>query len=102
MNARTPSQTDYTQAIAAILATMPDERRMQVYEYALFLQLRSHQAGETKVQIEADESWWEAQFAATDDKKLAAFIAAAVADGETTGIAIKDGKLIPIAADDGR
>ena len=102
MSARVPSQTDYAQAIAAIIATLPDERRIQVYEYALFLQLRSTLSDDTKAQIDADEAWWDAQFAATDDDRLKTFIMTAMAEGETTGITITNDSLIPAGADDNK
>ncbi|MCL5998376.1 MAG: hypothetical protein M1546_20335 [Chloroflexi bacterium] len=90
MHSQSSPQIDYTQAIAAIVATMPDERKAQVYEYVLFLQARARVAKGGQAQVEADEAWWDAQFAATDEARLAAFIASAMAEGESSGIAIRD------------
>ncbi len=74
MQTQASPKIDYTKAIVAIVDTLPIERRMQVYEYVLFLQSRSQAADTTQAQVEVDEAWWDAQFAATDDAKLAALV----------------------------
>ena len=85
---QTPS-VDYAQEIATIVEAMPLERKVQVYEYALFLQSRSPIAEETQAQIEADEAWWDAQFTATSDEKLAELVAAVRAE-------IRNGNTMPM------
>lgn len=74
------SYPDYTRAIAAVVDTLPPERKVQIFEYALFLRSRPGSEGELQAVIEADEAWWDAQFAATDDSKLAALVAEVEAD----------------------
>lgn len=67
--------TDLVKAIAEIAASIPLARRVQLYEFALFLESHPLPAEEAIEAIAADEAQWEAQFAATDDAKLAALIA---------------------------
>jgi len=67
-------QPDYVKAITEIAAAMPLARTVQLYEFALFLQSHPLPAEETFEEIAADEALWDAQFAATEDKKLAAII----------------------------
>jgi hypothetical protein len=69
------AQTDYVQAITEIAAAMPLPRTVQLYEFALFLKSHPLPAEETFEEIAADEALWDAQFAATDDRKLAALVA---------------------------
>ena len=66
------AQTDYVRAIAEIAAAMPLARTVQLYEFALFLKSHPLPAEETFEAIAEDEALWDAQFAATDDHKLAA------------------------------
>ncbi|MCB0201180.1 MAG: hypothetical protein KDI03_14010 [Anaerolineae bacterium] len=80
------TQTDMVRAITSIAATMPPERTVQLYEFALFLQSHPLPAEETLEEIAADEALWDAQFAATDDDKLSALVAlveAEVGSGDT-------------------
>jgi len=57
-----------------------------LYEFALFLQSRSLTTDDDAAEIAADDALWDAQFAATDDVKLAALLASVEAEivaGET-------------------
>lgn len=81
MQRRLTPEIDYGQAIEAIIAAMPAERKAQLYEYALFLQSREV-ADESRALIEADEALWEAQFAATPDRVFDALLAEARAEVE--------------------
>ncbi len=59
---------------------------MQLYEFALFLASHPLPMEETLEEIAADEALWDAQFAATDDDKLADLIAAVeseISEGKT-------------------
>ena len=49
---------------------------MQFYEFALFLKPHPLPGDETLDAIAADEARWDAQFAATDEDKLSALVAA--------------------------
>ncbi|MBX7235704.1 MAG: hypothetical protein K1X65_15055 [Caldilineales bacterium] len=80
MPTQTPSYPDYTRAIAAVVDTLSPERKAQIFEYALFLRSRPASDHELQAVIEADEAWWDAQFASTDDAKLAALVAEVEAD----------------------
>ncbi len=81
----TPLETtaDYTKAIAELMEAMPPARRMQLYEFALFLNSRPWPAEETPEAVALDESEWEAQFNATDDARLAALVASIEEDINT-------------------
>jgi hypothetical protein len=92
MQTQAPTQVDYTKAIVAIVNTLPIERKVQVYEYVLFLQSRSQAAD--AAQVEVDEALWDAQFAATDDAKLAALI-------ETVEAEIQTGQAVPMFDEQG-
>jgi len=81
------AQTDFVKAISELAAEMPVFRVAQLYEFALFLQSRPLPEEETLEDILADEALWDAQFAATDDAKLAELVAAVEAEideGKTT------------------
>ena len=91
------AQTDYVKAISEIAAAMPLARTVQLYEFALFLQSHPLPAGETFEQIAADEALWDAQFAATDDHKLAAIVASVekeIEAGETLPMFDERGEFI--------
>lgn len=83
------AQTDWVKAISEIAAEMPVFRTAQLYEFALFLKSRSLPAEETLEDILADEALWDAQFAATDDAKLAELVAA-------VEVEIGEGKTLPM------
>jgi hypothetical protein len=90
-------QPDYVKAITEIAAAMPLARTVQLYEFALFLQSHPLPAEETFEEIAADEALWDAQFAATDDKKLAAIIASVekeISAGETLPMFDEHGEFI--------
>lgn len=70
------TQADLVKAIADIAAAMPLARTVQLYQFALFLKTHPLPTEETFEEIAADEALWDTQFAATDDNKLAALIAA--------------------------
>ena len=74
------SQTKMVEAIAEAAASMPPTRTAQLYEFALFLQSRSLATDDHAAEIAADEALWDAQFAATDDGKLAALLASVEAE----------------------
>lgn len=80
---------NYIKAIAEIAASMPPARTVQLYEFALFLKSHPLPSEETFEEIVADEAIWDAQFAATDDAKLAALVASVEAE-------IKEGKTLPM------
>ena len=83
------SQTEMVEAIAEVAATMPPTRTAQLYEFALFLQSRSLTTDDDTAEVVADEALWDAQFAATDDAKLAALLASVEAE-------ISTGKTLPM------
>ena len=91
---RTQAQTDLVKAITEIAAAMPLARAVQLYEFALFLKSHPLPAEETLEEIAADEAQWDAQFAATDDDKLAALAASVEAE-------INEGKTLPMFDDRG-
>lgn len=68
------AQTDYVKAITEIAVAMPLARTVQLYEFALFLKSHPLPAEETFEEVAADEALWDAQFAATEDDKLAALV----------------------------
>jgi hypothetical protein len=65
------TQTDLVKEISEIAAAIPLMRRVQLYEFALFLESHPLPAEDTLEAVAADEAEWDAQFAATDDGKLA-------------------------------
>ncbi len=83
------TQADLIKAIANIAATMPLARTVQLYQFALFLKTHPLPTEETFEEIVTDEAIWETQFAATDDDKLAALVAAVEAE-------IGEGKVLPM------
>lgn len=83
------SQTDLVKAISEIAAPMPLARTVQLYEFALFLKSHPLPAEETFEEVVADEALWDAQFAATDDDKLAALVASVEAE-------LNEGKTVPM------
>jgi hypothetical protein len=88
------TQTDLVKEISEIAAAMPAMRRRQLYEFALFLESHPLPAEETLEAIAADEAQWEAQFAATDEDKLAALVASVESE-------IKEGKTSPMFDENG-
>lgn len=70
------AQADLAKAITDIATTMPLARTVQLYQFALFLKTHPLPAEETFAEVTADEALWDTQFAATDDNKLAALVAA--------------------------
>ena len=74
------AQTNLVKAIAEIAAAIPLARRMQLYEFALFLESHPLPAEETLEAIAEDEVQWDKQFAGTDDDKLARLIASVEAE----------------------
>lgn len=81
------AQTDFVKAISELAAEMLVFRAAQLYEFALFLKSPPLPDEETLEDILADEALWDAQFAATDDAKLAELVAAVeaeIAEGNTT------------------
>lgn len=83
------TQSDLVKAIADIAATMPLARTVQLYQVALFLKTHPLPNEETCEEIAADEARWDTQFAATDDDKLVALIAAVETE-------INEGKTMPM------
>jgi len=83
------AQTDLVKAITEIATAMPLPRTVQLYEFALFLKTHPLPAEETSEEIAADEALWDAQFAATDDGKLAALVASVEAE-------INEGRTLPM------
>lgn len=70
------AQADLVKAISDIAAAMPLARTVQLYQFALFLKTHPLPTEETFEEVAADEALWDAQFATTDDDKLAALIVA--------------------------
>ncbi|MGB9670531.1 MAG: hypothetical protein ACPLXR_05170 [Halothiobacillaceae bacterium] len=83
------TQADLVKAITDIAAAMPLARTLQLYHFALFLKTHPLPTEETFEEIAADEALWDAQFAAMDDDKLAALIAAVETE-------INEGKTLPM------
>jgi len=91
------ARTDLVKAITEIAAAMPLARTVQLYEFALFLKSHPLPAEETFEAIAADEALWDAQFAATDDDRLAALVASVEAEinaGETLPMFDERGEFI--------
>ncbi len=88
------TRTDLVKEISEIAAGMPLVRRVQLYEFALFLETHPLPAEETLEAIAADEAEWDAQFAGTSDEKLDDLIASVEAE-------IKEGKISPMFDDNG-
>jgi hypothetical protein len=90
-------QTDLVKAIAEIARSMPWARTAQLYEFALFLESHPLPAEETLEAIAADEAQWDAQFSATDDRKLSklvAYVEAEINAGKTSPMFDENGKFI--------
>jgi len=97
MTVKIQSQTDYVRAISEIASAMPLARIMQLYEFALFLKSHPLPAEESFEEIIADEALWDAQFAASDDRKLAALVASVEKEidaGETLPMFDEQGNFI--------
>lgn len=91
------TQTDLVKEISEIAAAMPFMRRVQLYEFALFLESHPLPAEETLEAIAADEAQWDAQFAATDEDKLAALMASVeseIKEGQTSPMFDENGEFI--------
>ena len=88
------TQADLVKAITDIATSMPLARTMQLYQFALFLKTHPLPAEETFEEIAADEALWDAQFAATDNEKLTALVAAVESE-------IDEGKTLPMFDDQG-
>ncbi|MCR4440464.1 MAG: hypothetical protein QHJ34_15320 [bacterium] len=83
------TQADLVKAVADIAAAMPRARTVQLYQFALFLKTHPLPTEESFEEIAAAEALWDTQFAATDDDKLAALIAAVETE-------INEGKTLPM------
>ena len=83
------AQADLVKAITDIATAMPLARTVQLYQFALFLKTHPWPTEETFEEIAADEALWDEQFAATDNGKLAAIVAAVEAE-------INEGKTFPM------
>ena len=94
---KTEAQTDLVKAIMDIATAIPLPRRVQLYEFALFLESHPLPAEETLEAVAADEALWDKQFAATDDDKLALLVSsveAEINEGKTTTMFDEHGKFI--------
>lgn len=83
------AQTDLVKAITDIAAAMSLPRAVQLYEFALFLKTHPLPAEGAFEEVAADEALWDAQFAATDDGKLAALVA-------SVKVEIDEGRTLPM------
>lgn len=83
------TQAALVKAITDIAAAIPLARTVQLYQFARFLKTHPLPTEETFEEIAADEAIWDAQFAATDNGKLAALVAAVEAE-------INEGKTLPM------
>ena len=68
------AQEDLVKEITEIAATMPLARKVQLYEFAVFLQSHPLPGEETFAEIIADEALWDAQFANTDDARISELV----------------------------
>ena len=99
--------TDYAQAIAALVAQLPVEQAMQVYDFVLDLQLRGVDATSDKaiskrlqrnveqIEMEHEEKAWERAYTANRDA-FRAMAQQALSDldaGETLELVIENGKI---------
>ncbi len=98
MATETPAtRSDLVKAIARIAETLPLARAIQLYQFASFLKTHPLPGEESVEEVTADEAWWEMQFAATDDSKLAQLISAVEAEiegGHTLPMFDEQGKFI--------
>jgi len=83
------TQADLVKAIADIATAMPLARTVQLYQFALFLKTHPLPTEETFEEMAVDEALWDTQFAATEEDKLAALVAAVEAE-------ITEGKTLPM------
>ena len=83
------TQAVLVKAITDIATAMPLARTVQLYLFAFFLKTHPLPTEETFEEIAADEALWDAQFAATDNGKLAALVA-------TVEVEINEGKTLPM------
>ena len=74
------TQTELVRAISEIVAAMPLARAVQLLRVRSFFKTHPLPAEETIEEIMADEALWDAQFAATDDDKLAALVTSVEAE----------------------
>ena len=88
-------QTDLVKEISEIAAAIPFVRRVQLYEFARFLESHPLPAEETLEAVAADEAQWDAQFAATDDTALNALI-------ESVKAEIRENKIQPMFNERGK
>ncbi len=84
-----PTQADLVKAIADIAASIPLVRTVQLYQFAFFLKTHPLPTEEPSAEITTDEALWDAQFAATDDDKMAALAAA-------VEVELNEGKTLPM------
>lgn len=88
------TQAELVRATADIASNIPPARTVQLYRFALFLKTHPLPTEETSEEIAADEALWDTQFAATDDDKLKAMIAAVETE-------INEGKILPMFDEQG-
>jgi hypothetical protein len=94
---KTQRYPDLVKAIAEIAASIPPTRRIQLYEFALFLESHPLPAEETLEAVVEDEAEWDAQFAATDEDKFSKLIAsveAEISEGKTQSMFDEQGEFI--------
>jgi hypothetical protein len=97
MSTKTSDKKDLVKAITEIAETIPFPRRVQLYEFALFLESHPLPAEEAIESIAADEAHWEMQFSATNDEELAKLIASVeteIEEGKTTPMFDENGEFI--------
>lgn len=80
------TRADLVKAIADIAAAMPLARTLQLYYFALFLKAHPLPNEETLEEIAADEALWEAQFAKSDDERLASLVEAVETEISESGV----------------
>ena len=95
--------SEYEQALVKIVRELPVDRVAQILDYARYIQSRTAEESallddETEEEILADEAYWDAQFAATQDglEKAADRVRADISAGNTKRMVFtKRGKLMP-------
>jgi hypothetical protein len=87
-------QGELVKAITEIATAMPLARTVQLYEFAIFLKAHPLPVEEALEEIKADEALWDAQFAATDENKIAELVASVEAE-------IDSGKTMPMFDEQG-
>ena len=94
----------FEQALVNIVRSLPDERVVQILDYARYIQLKSNENDdfpendETEAEIDADEKRWDARFASSQDglTKMADKVRAEIQAGRTKRMVFtKDGKVAP-------